>query len=367
MQVGELPVVDELFMHRKSRLLREQPWRQASNLQLLTQQVTNSIKVEAASAANQKRLAAEIKHENDKLDKEIAKEERYQEEDALQQTKGGCAATALQVENVELAVSVTTVLMVFVKHTESRGGKKTFVMTLWDDGPSVVPPSNFADTMVMREYYHATERGAVECACKYCAPGTLAECERLKHVAWHSKFRRFMALRDQVGCNDTSTLTVPQEKNLLNLLVSFWQKVDPEAPYFQLPNYAELEMARLLAASKTPCKKPRKDKVKVVGAAVDEAAVVAAKAVPLGPEQLVAATRKKPAQALEAAKQAILLAEPAVAAASRAPRARRKDQTAITKSKATAAVVHVVQPAMRCPRDLKARSSVKSDTYLLQQ
>lgn len=211
--------------------------------------MTQQLQEEAQSPANLARLKVEVDYENKKLETSIAKEEKRVKQEAKK-------ADSQKQKAVDAFAVVTTVLLVFEKSdpdlkeagATGKKAKKQYAMTLWSDGPNVVPFSNFRGTFVLEEYFHAIDRGALpldQCACRYCeGSGELSEAARLIHVAWHAKFRKFYALRAPL-CKDRMGLTVGVETELLSKLVELWKQVDSEAPFFKLPACSTLEAARL--------------------------------------------------------------------------------------------------------------------------
>ena len=137
--------------------------------------------------------------------------------------------------------------------------KKAFAFTLWHDGPAVNPISVFGrNAFVMKEYNHASIRDSLEEAeCRYCDPSAeLEEADRQTHLAWHARFRKFVALRTAKypEFKDYTTRMLNNAKNvaaMLASLVELWKQVDPKAPYFQTVRYDDdHKTAAILAAKK---------------------------------------------------------------------------------------------------------------------
>ena len=131
-----------LFLQSKVEGQRRSRGR--SHLEALKASVTQQLQEEAQSPANLARLKVEVDYENKKLETSIAKEEKRVKQEAKK-------ADSQKQKAVDAFAVVTTVLLVFEKSdpdlkeagATGKKAKKQYAMTLWSDGPNVVPFSNF--------------------------------------------------------------------------------------------------------------------------------------------------------------------------------------------------------------------------------
>lgn len=225
----------------------------------LKQEVQAKIDEEWKSPQQLKKLANEVAYEEKKLGDALA-------QGTKKAKKGKAAATpvaALQKKpktpesKDEPDVDVTTILLVFLKPLGGKSKKKkAYAMTLWEDGPNVTPVAQFGkNSFIMKEYNCACDRGELECGCKYCTNvARLSLGEHDTHVAWHDKYRKFVALRKQnyptvKDMDFSASWNASSENTMLRDLVQLWKQVDPEAPWFRIEANQDKAAAAAAAAA----------------------------------------------------------------------------------------------------------------------
>ena len=169
---------------------------------------------------------------------------------------------------------------------KGRSPRMLWAIMLWADGPTIQTVDSFAQTTVLEEYTHALDRRShalTDCGCRYCEREAtcISLAHHLQHVLWHSKFRRFLALRASEFPNFVdfrTTLSLSSQPLLMFSLVCLWKKVDPDLPYFTSSAFLAYEKegkARQLNANKRAAKAAAN---KAEEEAASNAASVAAKA-----------------------------------------------------------------------------------------
>lgn len=220
--------------------------------------VDKRILEEAKLPSNQQQLLNEVLYEQ-KRSKSATKKPTAAAAVAKKAQKKKPSADVGETEEAE--TEIVTLLLVFQqtdtetsalkkKKKTTRTKKLLYCMTLWADGPSVCPASQFSKTTVITEYRDAVARRSLplsECGCAYCEPADpklATEAAHQLHAIWHEKFRKFFALRAQKlpRCKDFSMIVSPSNVDILMYqLVSLWKQVDPELIYFSSDSFLEYE------------------------------------------------------------------------------------------------------------------------------